>query len=583
MKKKLVGLLLAASMCAGMLSGCGAEDGESQDVSQDTSDGGVVSDGADSGDTASGEAGAEQSEPVEIVPITFFGTNANAGSGVLTGGLGKFFEDRGLSIEVVPHSSEKLQAQLASGELADVIWLPQQEMLTAAQSELIIPLDDYLDQMPNIAKHADLFDPFFEYAREYNSNGTGQVYYLGKVGPSSMNVVADTERFAIKMNWEIYAEAGYPEFTALEDSIEAFKKMQETHPETADGIKTYAMNLFSDFDTDHFWNINSVFCLLGKSDSYLGWGIEYDVRTQTGTSMFTDGSTYYRALKYMYNLNQAGLIDPDSLSQTRSTAYEKIHSGAALAGWAGVPGLEADGYYPVVFDGFVPTYTLASSLPAGGYCISSTCKNVEAAVKFLDMLADEEVLLTLWSGYPGDDMRYNFDENGVPTITETFANSMLAGTELELPADKKIDFWNITYLIDSGYILDVGTSYNYTYFPSYYDAMYSSDVAKDWSDHYGYTYLREMLEDKNWEVAEQTEGFSTFLTPDDDAMIMTKAALKDIIVPASWRMVFATSESEFDSIWEEMKSQCESLGIDDVIQYKLDDIAKARENLASLN
>ena len=198
-------------------------------------------------------------------------------------------------------------------------------------------------------------------------------------------------------------------------------------------------------------------------------------------------------------------------------------------------------------------------------------------------MADEEALLTLWSGYAGDEMRWNYDESGMPVITEVFAQSIADGTELNIPADQSIEFWNITYLIDSGYILDVGTSYNYTYFPSYYDYLYSSDLAKDWTNLYGYAYLREMLEDKNWTVAEQTEGFSTFLTPDDDAMIMTKAALKDIIVPASWRMVFATSESEFDSIWEEMKTQCESLGIDDVIQYKLEDIANARAIWASLN
>ena len=64
---------------------------------------------------------------------------------------------------------------------------------------------------------------------------------------------------------------------------------------------------------------------------------------------------------------------------------------------------------------------------------------------------------------------------------------------------------------------------------------------------------------------------------------MTKAALKDIIVPASWRMVFAADETEFNAIWEEMKSKCESLGIDSLIQMKLDDIAAARAALASLS
>ena len=519
----------------------------------------------------------------EVASITFFGTNANAGSGKLTGGLGKFFEDQGLSIEVVPYSTEKLQAQLASGDLADVIWLPQKEMLIAADSGLILPLDDYLDQMPDIQAHADLFDSAFSYAREYNSNDTGNLYYIGQVGPSAMNVVADTERYAIKMNWEIYAEAGYPEFSTLEEVIPVLKKMQETCPQTEDGLPTYGMNLFTDFDSDHFWNMNSIYCLLGKQDSYLGWGVEYDVQTQTGYSIFADDSAYYRGLKFMYEMNQEGLIDPDSLSQTRSTAWEKIKSGAALAGWAGDPGWENNGYYPVVYDEFLPTYSIASSYPSGGYCISSSCKNVDAAVKFINMLANEDNLLTLWSGYPGDDRRWDYDENGVPTITETYADTLKNGTELDIPADENIEFWNITYPISSGYVLKAGTSYNYTYFPSYFDYQYSVDLAKDWTEHYGYTYLKELLEDKNWPQAIQTEGFSAFLTPDDDAMIMTKAALRDIIVPASWRMVFASNEEEFDSIWNETKSQCEALGIDDVVQYKLDDIANARELWASLN
>ena len=535
------------------------------------------------GCTSLAGCGSQGDSSEEMASITYFGVNANSGSGELTGGLGKFFEDRGLSIEVVPYSKEKLQAQLASGDLADVIWLPQQEMLTAAESGLIIPLDDYIDQMPNITAHADLFDPAFVYAREYNSNGTGNLYYIGQVGPSSLNVAADTERFAIKMNWKVYAEAGYPEFSTLEEVIPVLKQMQEIYPETEDGLPTYGMNLFSDFDTDHFWNINSVYCLLGKLDTYLGWGVEYDVRTQTGTSMFADDSTYYRALKFMYEMNQAGLVDPDSLSQTRSTAWEKIHNGAALAGWAGNPGWEDDGYYPVVFDEFVPAYTTASSYPTGGYCISSTCENVDAAVKFLDILANEEDLLTLWSGYPGDDRRWNYNEEGIPTITETYAEALDGGTELDIPAEESIEFWNITYLLSSGYMLDVGTSYNYTYFPSYYDYMYSSELAKDWTDLYGYTYLRELMDDQDWPVAEQTEGFSAFLTPDDDDMLLKKAALKDVIVPASWRMVFAADEAEFDSIWNEMKAKCESLGINEVIQYKLDDIANARALWASAN
>ena len=507
-----------------------------------------------------------------LTTVTYFGSNAMAGSGELTGEIGKFFNERGLNIEVVPYSTEKLQAQLASGDLADVIYLTQKDMQIAAESGLILPLDEYIEKMPNVVAHAELFDPSFAFAREHNSNGTGNLYYLGRVGQSSLNVAPDTDRNAIKMNWAIYAEAGYPEFATLEDVIPVLKKMQELRPTSADGLPTYGMNMFSDFDTEYFYNMYSVYCLLGKQTDWLGYGVEYDVATQTGYSIFTEGSAYYRGLKFMYEMNQAGLMDPDSLSQTRSTAWTKIHTGAALAGWASDPGLETDGYYPVMFDEFLPTYSTAQSFPTGGYCISANCQNIDAALKLLDTLCCEEDLLFLFSGAPGDDKRWNYDpETGVPTITQAYIDSVNAGAPMET------EFWNITYPITNGYILDVGTSYSYTYFPSYFDITYSTELAKDWTNHYGYTYLRKLIDDKNWPVAEQTEGFTSFLTPDDDIMALTKASLKDVIVPASWRMVFAADEAEFDAIWADTKAKCESLGIDYVVQYKLDDIAAARE------
>ncbi|MBQ8654703.1 MAG: hypothetical protein IJ507_07165, partial [Clostridia bacterium] len=77
--------------------------------------------------------------------------------------------------------------------------------------------------------------------------------------------------------------------------------------------------------------------------------------------------------------------------------------------------------------------------------------------------------------------------------------------------------------------------------------------------------------------------FTAFLTPDDDDMIMTKAALKDVIVPASWQMIYAKDEAEFDKIWADTKAKCESLGLDYVIQYKTDDINAALATVAALS
>lgn len=37
---------------------------------------------------------------------------------------------------------------------------------------------------------------------------------------------------------------------------------------------------------------------------------------------------------------------------------------------------------------------------------------------------------------------------------------------------------------------------------------YNSDNALDWKAHYGYTYLRDLLNDKGWKQSVETEGYA---------------------------------------------------------------------------
>ena len=523
-------------------------------------------------------ASAETTEPVKI---TYFPGNSMAGSGELTGFNGAQFAKNGISVEIIPHSAEKLQAMLASGDMADVMWLPEQELKIAMEGGMLLKLDDYLPAMTAVQANTDWFTPSLNFAREYNSNGTGNVYYIAPVGGPTSAVAADTDRHAIKMNWALYKNSGYPTFSTLEDSIEVFKKMQQDNPTNKDGLPTYAIHMFSDFDTEYFYNMYSIYAVLGRDYTYLPYGVEFDAATHTGTSIFAEGSVYYRALKYFYEMNKAGLVDPDSMAQTRSTAKAKIESGAALAGWAANPGWEANGYYPVLFDEFVPGYKAVSSYGNAGYCISANCENPEAAVKFLDLLANEDFIMELRNGPKG--FTWDIDENGAPYLTDMYYDLIATGDVTHSDAEgNSWTFWNNGYMLSNGFITKYGTTVCYANWPDMYEYTYSSDLAKDWTALYGYTYLRDLLNDKNWKQSVETEGYASFLTADDDDMKMIKAALKDIIVPGSWQMVFAEDDAQFESVWADMKAKCESLGINDVIQYKLDDIAAARATYAAL-
>jgi multiple sugar transport system substrate-binding protein/putative aldouronate transport system substrate-binding protein len=383
------------------------------------------------------------------------------------------------------------------------------------------------------------------------------------------------------MNWQAYKDAGYPEFSTLEDVIPVLEKMKEAYPATADGLATYGMNLFSDFDTDYFWNMQAVYTVLGKDPSYLNYGMEFDVRTHTGYSIFEEDSVYLRGLKFMNAMDKAGLLDPDSMTQTRSTARAKIVASGALAGWAGNPGWEAEGYYTVMFDEFVPSYRAVTNFPTAGFCISSDTDNLDAVLKFIDVTTDIENATELRSGPRGTIWDYN--EEGIPSLTDMYyqlKEDNISGIPLE---DGTVwEWWNTGGLAGNYYIGDQLIGITLSDWPDTIAMQYSTPLALDWTEHYGYPFVRAMMDDKNWEQAVETEAYPAFLTPDDEEMIMTKAALKDIIVPGSWQMIYAKDDAELEKIWQDMKNKCESLGIDDVVAQKLEDIAAAREAFAEL-
>lgn len=59
-------------------------------------------------------------------------------------------------------------------------------------------------------------------------------------------------------------------------------------------------------------------------------------------------------------------------------------------------------------------------------------------------------------------------------------------------------------------------------------------------------------------------------------------AIKDTVVDASWKMVYASKEKEFESIWKQMVEDCIGLGAQDVIDWRMDDIKKAMEFSSSM-
>ena len=556
MKKRIVAWLLIMTMVLG-LAGCGA---------------------ASAGSTAGSEGGSTAQEGSAAKTITLYPYNAGLQSGPVTGWLGDYLLEKGIILEVIPYSEEKTQAMLASGSLPDIVVFNSATNAKAAlEAGMLLPLDDYQDQLPHVMEN-DILKAGLDYAREYYGTEDGELSILPfGVGKNTLYAAADTDRYAIKLNYQLYEQIGAPEFEKLEDVIPILKEMQQAYPQNEEGMNVYAMNLFSDFDTTHFFNMMSIYSILGYHWNYLPYGIEYEIETGTPYSIFREDSVYRRGARFMYELNQQGLLDPDSLTQERATADKKVSSKASVAGWAGVPGWAGKGYLPVPFDEFKPSLVTEEPYGKVGIAISANAENVYTCLKFVDMLADYDALLTLYNGPQGD--RWDI-KDGKLVMTDKFKEYLEAGGgTYVLENGEEYSLFNIvSYIPNMGNTIEkYGEPFPMTLWTEYVDRQYETEDAQAWSARYGYKYLKDLLEAENKMTAVMDTSFVPFLTPDSDDMKLTLAALKDVIVPSTWELIYAKDDAEFEQIWSRMKQNAEALGLEDVISYKVEDIAQAKE------
>lgn len=169
------------------------------------------------------------------------------------------------------------------------------------------------------------------------------------------------------------------------------------------------------------------------------------------------------ALELMHGWYAEGLIDPDftslndttmkpkavndkvSMAYTVSSQFSGYVVGSAEvnpnAEWVGIP-------YPVLNEGDVQEFNHMSNMPEGkGAVITTQCKNVELAARFLDYGYSEEGIMFYNFGEEGT--TYTM-ENGVPTFTALItehpsglgaATSIYTGAGDGTPTIQLINYW----------------------------------------------------------------------------------------------------------------------------------------------
>ncbi len=525
------------------------------------------------------------SETPKVVQLDVFSasTASTTAAGVYDNTYwGKILKEQiGVSLNLLPtgdKADEKLQAFMASGELPDiVIFNSTKDVENAIRGKMLVNLDDSLAKLPNVVKNAP---KSLQYYRDNVSTGTAKAYAVASgVGPAELGTETNWGPY---IRWDLYKAAGSPAINTFDDYLTTLKKMQDLQPTTADGKKVYGITLWKDWDGNSMFLATEVGPTIGiDCGDQLGQLPFLQVDFTNGTTMSTldESSQYIQALKFYYKANQMGLVDPDSLTQTYDTAKSKLAEGRVLFSWWDWYNdnydttAHTDGTTPTGFKAVLPAN--AKVLISGDnnigntktpIAISSATKNLDACLKFVDFLYSTDGLQVLVNGKEGTTWKL---ENSKPTLTADgwkYANDltleMADGGKWE-DGRRVLGFNGLSLAFINPKTTE---ALNYKLWTSSkkHDIENQTKVDKDWTSVMGYQYTIDYVTAKKLTV--EMPLAKSLITPMTDDISALASKIGDIVKTYSWKMIFAKNDTEYASLYKEMVTKAEGLGLKTVYE-----------------
>lgn len=402
-RRKLISVLLAATMLAAMFAGCGS-DAASTDAKENA-------DGADSTEAGGVKEftaffavpGSEINDDNEIQQIIADKTGVKVKETWLTGQT----------------AEEAVGMMITGGELPDFICggSGQSQLYDA---DVLVALDDYLDDYPNIKNF------FTQQQWDQLRQDDGHIYWI----PQFSNIKGEEkvcthndEAFWIQAR--VLKWADYPEIRTMDQYFDLIERYNEANPTMEDGTENIPYTILCDD-----WRY---FCLENAPQFLDGYPNDGSCIVDPKTLTVIDYNTTDTAVKYFQKLNeeyQKGIVDPESFTQTYDEYIAKLSTGRVLgmidqwwdfAYTAGdaikQAGLDAQGCdyipLPITIDESVKNQWHCSGgvlNVSDGLAITTSCEDVEAALQFVDDLLSQDIHNLRFWGVEGVD--YNVDDNG---------------------------------------------------------------------------------------------------------------------------------------------------------------------------
>ncbi len=478
--------------------------------------------------------------------------------------------------------STLLQMRMASGNVGDLIICStgNGDMQALVDNGLVMDMTGLL-QGKDIMQYSDSI-------RLLNDKLGKEGIYAIPSEISSQPVTNSSEGLELTygpyLRWDLYSLIGYPQMNTLEDLLTVLEQMQEVMPATESGNPTYGFSFFRDWDGNMmnaakqpacFYGYDEIGFVLAKAD-----GTDYQ-------SILDPDSLYMRILKLYYNASQMGLLDPDSAFQTYEDVFKKYQDGAIL--YTPWPWLGQSAYNTTEHKEAGKGYMLASvdDMQIFSYgcnnqgnqrniiSIGSKAEDPGRLADFIDWLYSPEGIRIGCAQAAGgtagpEGLTWEMSGDG-PVLTEFGKQAFLSGGA-EVPEEWGGGSWmdgvsQLNYKPVAYSDLDPeGYPYYYTLWDSVIK-MNTSPLELDWRSYMGAGSSHEYLVNTNKIIVAPGCGY---VAPEPSSEISAmRAQCRSVIVNYSWKMVFANTMEDFNSLMEDMIQKAGVLGYSEVYEEDL--------------
>lgn len=313
-------------------------------------------------------------------------------------------------------AAESIGVMVAGGELPDFI-NGSSGTPTLLDAEVLVPIDEYWDAYPRVKNY--LSDVQWNQLRQED----GHIYWLPTFGITygkDMQTTHNDEAFWIQSR--VLEWAGYPKLNTLDEYFKLIGDYLAANPTMEDGTTNIGYEILSD-DWRYYCLENPPLFL----DGYPNDGscfVDPETLTAYNYNTTDTAKAYFKKLNEEY---QKGIVDPETFTASYDQYIAKISSGRVLGMvdqyWNFrnaeesliLQGLEDHIYVPVgivLEDGTVERYRSEPAFDvSGGLSITTSCKDIEGAMKFIDDLLSREAHTMRYWGMEGED--YQVGDDGI--------------------------------------------------------------------------------------------------------------------------------------------------------------------------